>query len=229
MQNQSRYERKFVTELWDRAAVEQNVKLNRACFNEIFQLRQVNNVYFDTPSLKAFYDNTEGNSNRVKYRIRWYGDPSGHISQPVLEVKIKKAFLGSKLSFKLKSFDFGGNISREDFNALFRKSELPENVLFDLSQQEPVLYNSYHRRYFRSFDKKFRITVDNKMEFTGIHAENNSLINAVNLHDKVIVELKYDQQYNGEAHLISGQLPYRYSKNSKYTDGISLTRKIFNH
>jgi len=227
MQDQSRYERKFVTERWNRAAVEQNVKLNAGCFNEIFHLRQVNNIYFDTPLLKAFYDNTEGNTHRKKYRIRWYGEKLGNIKSPVLEVKIKNAFLGSKLSFKLKPFTFSANISTVFFASLFADSDLPKEIKFEISEQVPVLYNSYCRRYFRSFDQKFRITVDDQMEFTGIYPENNSLINSKKLSGKTILELKYDEKHDNTAHRISGQFPYRYSKSSKYTDGISLTRNLY--
>jgi len=50
----SRYERKFVTENWTRNSVEQSIKNNPAFFREIFHQRKINNIYFDTADLKAF-------------------------------------------------------------------------------------------------------------------------------------------------------------------------------
>ena len=35
--------------------------------------RYINNIYFDTLSLKNFYSNISGERNRTKYRLRWYG------------------------------------------------------------------------------------------------------------------------------------------------------------
>ena len=41
--------------------------------------------------------------------------------------------------------------------------------------------------------------------------------------DAVIVELKYDQQYDPAATKISREFPFRLSKHSKYVQGVMLT------
>ena len=66
-----RYERKFTTEQIDEKSVALIVKQNPACFSEIYNTRKVNNIYFDTLALSAYTDNIDGNSSRVKFRIRW--------------------------------------------------------------------------------------------------------------------------------------------------------------
>ena len=46
-----RYERKFtVPNEFSLKSIEQFIKRNKALFREVFQIRQVNNIYFDTPS-----------------------------------------------------------------------------------------------------------------------------------------------------------------------------------
>lgn len=42
----------------------------------------------------AYQDNLIGISDRMKVRIRWYGALLGLIEEPVLELKIKRGFLG---------------------------------------------------------------------------------------------------------------------------------------
>ena len=48
------------------------IRNNQYFFNPIFYPRQVNNLYFDTYDLESYWDNSEGNNERVKFRIRWY-------------------------------------------------------------------------------------------------------------------------------------------------------------
>ena len=99
-----RYERKFfITEL-SQYEVECIVKIHPAIFSEIHHKRFVNNIYFDSYNLKNFRENIEGATDRIKIRIRWYGDLFGYIKKPVLEIKIKKEFLNKKISIPIKPF-----------------------------------------------------------------------------------------------------------------------------
>ena len=47
-------------------------------------------MYFDDYNLSNVIDNIEGQKNRVKYRLRWYGSDK-YIHKPVFETKYKKA------------------------------------------------------------------------------------------------------------------------------------------
>ena len=85
-----RYERKFVTSELSKYHVESIVKTHPAIFSEIYQLRNVNNMYFDSFRLVNYSDNVDGSSDRIKIRIRWYGELFGKIKNPVLEIKEKK-------------------------------------------------------------------------------------------------------------------------------------------
>ena len=92
-----RYERKFtVPNSFCYRIIEQFVKKNTALFREVFHVRQVNNIYFDTAKYNDYFDNVLGVSDRKKIRIRWYGDTFGEIRKPVLEFKIKKGIVNDE-------------------------------------------------------------------------------------------------------------------------------------
>ena len=110
-----RYERKFFVENISSSAVEALVKNNPLMFSEIYHPRYINNIYYDTPLLNNYYDNLDGNFNRNKVRIRWYGDLTGHKINSNLEIKIKKGELGKKLFYPIKNF----SINRKATNNLF--------------------------------------------------------------------------------------------------------------
>ena len=84
-----RFERKFnITNLGVRG-LEEIIRQNPFLFSDIYSLRQVNNVYFDSLNLKCFNDNISGLANRFKIRIRWYGKMYCYVKNPILEIKKK--------------------------------------------------------------------------------------------------------------------------------------------
>src|SRR5688572_29998156 len=114
-----RYERKFLITNYSYKDVLQILKFHPACFSEIFEERSINNIYFDTPGLLHYYDNIEGSPDRLKVRIRWYGELFGPVDKPVLEYKIKKGLMGKKESHALRPF-----VLNEKFN----KAEIEKAV-----------------------------------------------------------------------------------------------------
>lgn len=96
-----RKERKFVVSGKSATAVEFFIKVHPAMFSQPFPPRFVNNIYFDSKDFHNYGDNVIGTANRVKFRIRWYGEQFGYIKKPVLEIKIKKGLAGSKRHYPL--------------------------------------------------------------------------------------------------------------------------------
>lgn len=217
-----RYERKYTTEL-NNYEVEQYVKLNPASFSKIFEQRYINNVYLDTQRLDFFYDNVSGKDLRCKYRIRWYGDLFGNIEEPMLEIKIKQGNVGTKQSFLLQPFNFTNDFCFDDLNKTFAKSTIPANIQNILSNLKPVLVNRYLRKYFLDFSKNFRLTIDSEIYSYPALFVNFSKYETQDL--QTIIELKYDEVLNDSASQISNYLPFRLTKNSKYTNGI---QKFYN-
>ena len=215
-----RYERKFLISELNRYEIESIVKLHPAIFSEIHHQRFVNNIYFDTINLSNYFDNVIGISQRLKVRIRWYEELFGFIEKPVLELKIKKGFLGGKIRFPLDSFYLDRGYSLKAQQDIFAKSGVPDALTESLKSLRFALLNRYGRKYFESADHKFRITIDFDMEFYKIDPANNSFIEKIADHNNTVLELKYSDKDDDEARFITNYFPFRMTKSSKYVSGI---------
>jgi len=206
-----RYERKYRIEGLPVAWVAQSLRMHPASFRPLYPERRINNIYFDTPALTAFYQNVAGVPQRRKHRLRWYGTDSQYLTNPVFEVKIKDGELGTKDNLKLPSIEWS-----ELSDTL---GGVPQLRYLPL---RPVLLNRYQRAYFATPDERFRITLDWDLAFApfsgfkpveGFHF----------LPDQaVIMELKYAAEDDELAHWIMDSLAFRQTKNSKYVTGINL-------
>jgi len=218
----SRFERKFVVQDMHYPEIVQQIKNHRAAFSALHQPRYINNIYLDTNDLDFFTDNVSGKGSRKKVRIRWYGELFGHIAKPVLEFKMREGMLGNKLSFPLSPFDVDDNFTGEYLQEAFRLSDIPTWVRTILPMFNPSLLNRYSRQYYISFNNKYRLTIDDELNYFGIGTGLNSFMEK-HVSEDVIVELKYDVQYDGkEANYITNNLPFRLSKSSKYVNGFEL-------
>jgi hypothetical protein len=220
--NNFRYERKFFISNADRNFVEKKVLMHPAFFSEIFHERYVNNIYYDFVTLNNFFDNIDGNMYRTKYRIRWYGDMLKLIKKSKLEIKIKKGFVGTKITFKLCEFKVNNGIINYEFKNVIRDSEIDPVTKFSLKEQVPVLLNRYRRKYYATKDNKFRITIDDNQAFYKINTLNNTFLCNHTDTDNIILELKYDKEYESLASEITNKLPFRLTKSSKYSRGIQM-------
>jgi len=221
-----RYERKFkVPVSYHRSFIERAIKHNPFFFREIYNERQVNNIYLDTEELHDYFENVSGVANRKKIRIRWYGSTFGVIEHPVLEIKIKKGLVGDKWSYALPAFGLDDNFHHERIQELFKESDLPLPVLEKLKSMRPVLINSYRRKYFLSADKNFRITLDTDLKYYPVNGGGFSRSMPYR-DDNQIIELKYALENEPVAGKVSAGFPFSLSKNSKYVNGINLTRHI---
>lgn len=205
-----RYEIKYAVDILDRAAILASIMMHPASFSKIYEDRQVNNIYLDTPQFHCFYQNIEGHSRRQKMRLRWYGESQSPNKKSILEVKQKNAELGWKDSTNIDASVVDDN---ESILSTLRGLGLLKSNLV------PVLHNSYQRSYYISQDGNFRITIDSlqtfKIPFTEMEAL--QMVKYPN-----IVELKYDANKADLAKYITNFIPFRQTKNSKYTTGIEL-------
>jgi hypothetical protein len=219
-----RYEKKFfITEL-SKYEVENNVKLHHAIFSEIYYQRFVNNIYFDSFGMNNYNDNIEGISDRIKIRIRWYGDLFGNILNPVLEFKIKNGELGKKITVPINAINFAKKTNICDI--LKSNIGLAEKLAINFNQLVPTLLNRYSRKYYQSYDKKYRITIDNEQSFYLLNNTNNVFLNRCEDNVSVILELKYNQNSCFNAHFITSAFPFRVTKSSKYVRGIHMMSNV---
>ena len=217
-----RYERKFVSQNLRESDFRHLMRIHPSCFSKIFKQRQVNSIYFDTHDLVNCKDNLAGISNRLKIRIRWYGNTFGEIKNPVLELKIKKGELGKKISFKLKDFRIDKPFSNQTLQEALLDSNLPDWLNEKLKSYKAIILISYKREYFRSKDKKFRITLDNDLSFFKIRDKINHFKEVRQDKSTQIIELKYNFIDEFLASTISNLFPFRLTANSKYVWGIKL-------
>lgn len=220
--SQQRFERKFLVNQASPQEIEVILAANPAAFSEIHQSRFINNIYFDTPSFNNYRDSIEGNSNRFKARIRWYGDRFDRVSSPAYEIKRKSGLCGHKETyalgeFMLDAYELGSVINQE----IAASEEMPLYTQCMVQSLSPVLFNRYRRKYYLSADGKYRLTVDSLMEYTRIGARNSHFLHKSRDHESVIIEIKYAPVHDTGANEIAQHWPYRVSKSSKYVTGVS--------
>lgn len=217
-----RFERKFVIPGRAPEEVEWIVRCHPALFSEIYQERAVNNVYWDTPGFHFYRDSVEGACERVKIRIRWYGDLLGEIAGPSLELKFKRGTLGRKVTCRLEPFVLSQASPAGIFRTALQRSELTEAMRTKLELLSPVLANRYWRKYFQSRDGRFRITLDSRLEYFSVGVGGRLLSGIPAGDSPVILELKYAAGQDLEAEVVTQHFPFRMEKSSKYTAGAEI-------
>lgn len=213
-----RYERKFVPEGFTQESLMGLVRHHPALFREMFPERTVNNLYFDTQNLRHYTDHVNGAANRVKIRVRWYGDFHGENEHPTLEFKIRHGAVGRKVSYSLPALDLDGEFDRKQFEKALRV--LPAMVCYQMREHVPWVANRYRRRYFCSADRKVRLTVDWQIESLDARLADVRLRPMPPLNPRMVVELKYDPADADEAAVIAGEFPFRLTRFSKYVQAI---------
>ena len=125
------------------------------------------------------------------------------------------------MHFPLAPFTLKRGISQTQIEEILSESVLPDEMRAILETLSPTLLNRYHRKYFHSANRKFRITLDHQLSFTRISRYQNYFLRRIINKDKIVLELKYDVAHDEEAGWISNNFPFRLSKNSKYVNGVT--------
>ena len=209
-----RYERKFRLIDQDFKAVFHHVRIHPAAFRIQFPDRIINNIYFDTPELVAFQENLAGISDRQKQRLRWYGDNILQVQNGKWETKYKHNMLGGK-----RIVDFSEAVSLSDFAEIERIANSKYHrgrVIY------PSLVNRYVRSYFISADGHFRLTIDRRIEYCPVNGALRFSRFAFT-DPAVIIEVKYEREFDDSVDEILQFIPYNQTKNSKYVTGMTMS------
>lgn len=198
------------------------VKAHSQGFRTAYPPRRINNVYFDTLELSAFGENLAGISNRSKVRYRWYGD-SLLPKAGTLEFKNKRAALGWKDNYRVEIDPYREGDRWRDFQRNLRRAiPVAARIPFD-ERGEPVLINRYSRRYFESYDRKIRITLDSEQEmFDQMRGSLPNITRRLNLPEVHVLELKCESGDRDLAVRALSDCPIRATRFSKYTIGSEL-------
>lgn len=215
-----RLERKFLVQSVEVESILHLLKRHQAMFTEIYSSRFINNIYFDNDKLECYHSNAEGNENRFKVRLRWYGECSNS-PRASLELKFKKGLAGFKDNYQIPLILKGDFPDTDEINQAISLANLPKLLRDRLHQFYPIITNRYLRRYFVSYDKRFRVTVDSELEFYSKTSFLKCHMRPFFRKKDIIVELKYSHVDEKDSNEISQKFPFRMTKSSKYVEGIS--------
>jgi hypothetical protein len=221
-----RYEKKFVAVGFTLAEVFATVRRHPAAFHEVYPPRAINNIYLDSPTRRDYFEHLNGAANRVKTRVRWYGQRFEAADRPMLERKLKKGMVSGKESYELPPFSINGGCLGTLLESNFDTAVFPPMLRSMLQHLEPALYNRYQRCYFLSGDRRFRLTVDSRLQFAGVSRNRPPAIDLLPAAPTVIVELKFEPKFAEEAGRVTNALPYSVSRFSKYVTGIDRLREL---
>ena len=186
-----------------RALTESNFK-----FVEQYDPRWVNSIYYDNDFFNSVIQNLDGNEQKKKIRLRWYGSEC-LIKNLYLEIKSKKGMVTQKRKIDLKETNIKLNLS------LLKKVQT--NILKKYPNflgQHPFTKVRYNRTYFISQDNNVRATIDKNISYQKI---NNYKIETQSFNDNdLILEFKYNTEFDNYVRNNLKNISLRLSKNSKF-------------
>ena len=206
-----RLEKKWIFKNITKETLIQNLISYNLFFRDHYEDRFVNSIYFDSPSLKYAEDNLAGISNREKIRLRWYGSNTEILTNPILEIKVKKNFQGFKEFHTIKDLE---NMKINEVNMLLVTKKL--NKILSKKNLLPMTQVCYKRSYYISFDKKVRATLDENLKYRKLK---NFVQNFFVRSNDIILEFKYSSNQDSYLRNITEGIT-RVSRNSKYINSL---------
>jgi VTC domain len=203
-----RYEKKYNIQDAYFSEVLDCLRRSPAALSTAFPDRWVNSIYFDDVELNAFQDNLAGISQRLKHRIRWYGEELLEAKKPKLEMKIKHQELGTKKVVSLPDFKLGDDVKQLLYEALPTAHSL-----------HPVVLVRYLRTYLESYDHAFRATIDREIHYY-LYQGNLFFPLSPTLDPTLILEIKCEEKDLETADALLQSIPFRLTKNSKYVSAV---------
>jgi len=217
IKNNLRYERKWVFKDVNYNDIFNKALKSKFLFHLHYPKRWVNSIYFDDNNYTSIKENLAGINNRAKFRLRWYGKNSFVLHNPKLEIKIKENFLNYKRIFPLKILE-GANLKISG-NIKFICNEV--NNVLKKELLTAALTTHYERLYLISNNKKIRATIDHNLEGTNFKCNfQNPIFKTSN---DLILEFKYNKDYDNFVRSNLPKISARFSKNSKYVNFFILT------
>ena len=186
--------------------------------------RKVNSIYLDTIDYQAAQDNLIGIGRRVKHRIRWY-EQGGKFSQPIFELKLKHARLGTKITTKF-SDDLDGvemllKASHTKCSSIINNIPLLQEYSVGYQSNVPTLKVEYMRSYYETFNN-IRLTIDRELKFGDLRKKDQHITLPTKTSSKVVVEFKFNVTQQHDASELMSTLPFYPTRNSKYLLGLSM-------
>ena len=189
-------------------------------FREIFQKRKINSIYFETKNFDDLLDTIDGEKNRSKLRMRWYGETFNCVIEPILENKIKINNKNYKKKQNLKETNISNEISITEIKKIINNIKILDNhAQIKYNTRDPNILLSYDRRYFMF--KNIRITLDTNLRSCNFYRKKKISKNDFFIKKKFsIVEFKYHDNEFEEIKKLSENFKNRFTKFSKYENSL---------
>lgn len=202
-----RHEKKYRIQDASLMEVQQIIIAHPNSFGVAFPNRFINSIYFDSADLGSFQQNQDGVSERVKYRIRWYGENLTIANNPQLEIKIRNNEFGKKEIIALPDFNL------DDVAALeaIAKKYIPQELM-------PKVITRYERKYYVTQNQILRATIDSDVCYYGF--DGYQYRTTPTWDESIILELKCKKEEVAFLAAACQHIPFRIQKNSKYVNGI---------
>lgn len=216
MAREDRYEKKYVCAVDLAPVLEAWIRCHFAGFRTAFPPRRVNNVYFDSHSWTDLWENLSGASERMKLRLRWYGDDEDAVIGQ-LEMKRKCGELGHKVTqVRVRPLDLTSTTWPQLMSSL-ASEDLGEIGGALAHRSCPIVINRYSRSYLCTADGRVRLTVDSDMEFYWqTLSRTPNLRRAQPRQGAIVVELKAGVADHDALARVASGFPFRQTAYSKY-------------
>lgn len=210
-----RFELKCATDAGAWSKLRAALWTDRACLRRLFPERVVQSIYLDTDRGRALFENLSGQSNREKWRVRWYGDDAELVTAQ-LEHKVRENAMGWKEVFALSHPIAVEDMERADFRDALDE-RLEPHVRERLHGLVPAQWIRYTREYFTSADRRLRVTLDRDLKSYDLRV--NPTIDRrtpTPLARVLVLEVKCEPEYLDRARELVGRLPVPVGRSSKF-------------
>lgn len=210
-----RYELKIATNAGAWSRVRAALWTDRACLRRLYPERIVQSVYLDTPRGAALDENLSGQSQREKWRLRWYGEEADRV-EAHLERKVRENALGWKEIFPLSTrIAVEGELRGHFLSELHRR--LTPFVRERLHGLVPAQWIRYTREYATSADRTLRVTLDREIRSWDLRiAPSLRRRCPTPIANILVLEIKCSPEHLDRAQALVGRLPFPVGRSSKF-------------
>jgi len=187
----------------------------------------VRSLYFDSVKFNAFHEKADGNSERLKLRIRTYDDEPLNVKILKVEIKVRKNVTTEK---------YVAAIGLSDYKYFMQYKHWPDSLsynpvleeferYFHLKTQMPTVLVQYDREGFKSRNREeLRITFDHHVS----SGKSNQLYPECPIFREhhpgwIILEIKCNKMQSNWLHKLVKDHGLRIVSNSKYVQGMMLS------
>ncbi len=154
-----------------------------------FPPRMIRSAYFDTEDFDALEAADAGISDRIKPRLRWYGDTTCP-DKVRFEAKCRRGHAGYKVIDNIVGPIDIENWTWRRLRDEVRRQLRPELQLLLDTTNRPTVCNHYNRSYYTSRDRQLRVTLDEHLALYPQHWMRPQWRRKVILDPVLIVEVK---------------------------------------